>query len=29
MKMELRILKELWAHFSELRIVKDLAGKTV
>jgi hypothetical protein len=29
MKMELRILKELWAHFSELRIVKDLVGKTV
>jgi hypothetical protein len=24
MKMELRILKELWARFSELRIVKDL-----
>jgi hypothetical protein len=27
MKMDLRILKELWAHFSELRIAKDL-GET-
>ncbi len=28
MNLEVRILKELWARFAEVRIVKDLGEKT-